>query len=157
MVSQLSPCSFLLQGNPSLHSDPAILFFLVLGPPESSALTSVLKDVWTELELGIKQAHWWAELAGYVSVCGLFLLSLLCILALGEGAREVAILLWTPSVGLVLGAGTVYIFHMQETKGLCRVQAELQHVLRRERETQNHGSEPHLAPPLAAGGRAEEQ
>lgn len=127
------------------------------GPPESSALTRVLKDVWTELELGIKQAHWWAELAGYVSVCGLFLLSLLCILALGEGAREVAILLWTPSVGLVLGAGTVYIFHMQETKGLCRVQAELQHVLRRERETQDHGSEPHLAPLLAAGGRAEEQ
>ncbi|XP_057611987.1 sphingomyelin phosphodiesterase 2 [Chionomys nivalis] len=122
------------------------------GPPESSALTSVLRDVWTELELGVKQAHWWAELAGYVTVCGLFLLSLLCILALGEGAREVAILLWTPSVGLVLVAGTVYIFHMQEVKGLCRVQAELHHVLRRERETQDRGSEPHLAPLLTAGG-----
>lgn len=152
MVSQLSPRPFLLQGNPSLHSDPALLFFLVLGPPESSALTSVLRDVWTELELGVKQAHWWAELAGCVTVCGLFLL-LLCILALGEGAREVAILLWTPSVGLVLGAGTVYIFHMQEVKGLCRVQAELHHVLRRARETQDHGSEPHLAPLLAAGDR----
>lgn len=152
-MSQLSPCPFLPQGNSSLHSDPALLFFLVLGPPESSALTSVLRDAWTELELGVKQAHWWAELAGYVTVCGLFLLSLLCILALGEGAREVAILLWTPSVGLVLVAGTVYIFHMQEVKGLCRVQAELHHVLRKERETQDHGSEPHLAPLLAAGGR----
>ncbi|CAO2627897.1 Sphingomyelin phosphodiesterase 2 [Lemmus lemmus] len=123
------------------------------GPPESSALTSVLRDAWTELELGVKQAHWWAALAGYVTVCGLFLLSLLCILALGEGAREVTALLWTPSVGLVLGAGTVYIFHMQEAKGLCRVQAELQHVLKRERETQDPGSEHPLAPLLAAGGR----
>lgn len=134
------------------HSPPQEDPYPTQGPPESSALTSVLKDVWTELELGVKQAHWWAELAGYVTVCGLFLLSLLCILALGEGAREVAILLWTPSVGLVLVAGTVYIFHMQEVKGLCRVQAELHHVLRRERETQGHGSEPHLAPLLAAGG-----
>ncbi|OBS78549.1 hypothetical protein A6R68_19058 [Neotoma lepida] len=116
------------------------------GPSERSALISVLKEAWTELGLGVAQARWWAAFAGYVTVWGLFLLVLLCVLAVGEGAREVAILLWTPSVGLVLGAGAVCIFHRQEARGLCRAQAELQHVLRREKKTQDLGSEPHLAP-----------
>lgn len=116
------------------------------GPPERSALISVLREAWTELGLGVAQARWWAALAGYVTVSGLFLLALLCTLAVGGGAREVAMLLWTPSVGLVLGAGAVCVFHRQEARGLCRAQAELQHVLRRERETQDLGSEPHLAP-----------
>ncbi|KAM4816352.1 sphingomyelin phosphodiesterase 2 isoform X2 [Urocitellus parryii] len=62
-----------------------------------------------------------------------------------ERAREVAILLWTPNVGLVLGAGAVYLFHTQEARGLCRVQTELQHVLGREREAQDLSSEPQLA------------
>lgn len=106
----------------------------------------MLREAWTELGLGVAQARWWAALAGYVTVSGLFLLALLCALAVGGGAREVAMLLWTPSVGLVLGAGAVCIFHRQEARGLCRAQAELQHVLRRERETQDLGSEPHLAP-----------
>ncbi|XP_036025215.1 sphingomyelin phosphodiesterase 2 isoform X1 [Onychomys torridus] len=116
------------------------------GPSERSALISVLREAWTELGLGVAQARWWAAFAGCVTVWGLFLLVLLCVLAVGGGAREVAIMLWTPSVGLVLGAGAVCIFHRQEARGLCRAQAELQHVLRRERETQDLGSEPHLAP-----------
>lgn len=76
-------------------------------------------------------------------ILGLSLLVLLCVLAAGEEAREVAIMLWTPSVGLVLGAGAVYLFHKQEAKSLCRAQAEIQHVLTRTTETQDLGSEPH--------------
>ncbi|XP_060229362.1 sphingomyelin phosphodiesterase 2 isoform X2 [Meriones unguiculatus] len=121
------------------------------GPRERSALISALREAWTELGLGMAQARRRAAFAGYVTVCGLSLLVLLCVLAAGEEAREAAILLWTPSAGLVLGAGTVYLFHMHEAKGLCRAQAELQHVLRREKETQVLGSE------QQEGDRAEEQ
>ncbi|XP_008850649.1 sphingomyelin phosphodiesterase 2 [Nannospalax galili] len=122
------------------------------GPPERSSLIGVLREAWTELGLGIAQARWWAAFAGYVIVLGLFLLVLLCVLAAGERAMEVAILLWTPNIGLVLGAGAIYLFHMQEAKGLCQAQAELQHVLGRVRETQNPRLGPHLAQLLASGG-----
>lgn len=105
----------------------------------------MLREARTELELGIARARWWASFSGYVIVWGLSLLVLLCVLAAGEEAREVAIILWMLSVGLVLGAGAVHLFHKQEAKGLCRAQAEMQHVLTREAETQDLGSEPHLA------------
>lgn len=133
-------------------------FSIVLGPPERSALISVLREARTELGLGIAKAHWWTAFSGYVIIWGLSLLVLLCVLATGEEAREVAVVLWTPSVGLVLGAGAVYLFHKQEAKGLCRAQAEMQHVLTRETETRDLGSEPHLAQCLQQeGDRAEEQ
>lgn len=108
-------------------------------------MISVLREAWTELGLGIAQARWWAAFAGNVIGVGLLLLVLLCFLVAEERAREVAILLWTPNVGLVLGAGAVYLFHTQEARGLCRVQTELQHVLGREREAQDLSSEPQLA------------
>lgn len=90
-----------------------------------------------ELGLGIARARWWTAFASYVIGLGLLFLVLLCVLAAGEGAREVAILLWSPSVGLVLGAGAVSLFHMQEAKSLGRVQAELQHVLGKAKEAQD--------------------
>nr|XP_045010077.1 sphingomyelin phosphodiesterase 2 [Jaculus jaculus] len=136
------------------HSPPQQDPSPVQGPPERSSLINVLREAWTELGLGIAQARWWATLAGYVIGLGLIFLALLCILAAGEGAREMAVMLWTPNVGLVLGAGAVYLFHMQEAKGLCRAQSELQHVLGRARETQDLCSEPQLAPLLAAGGQS---
>lgn len=61
-------------------------------------------------------------------------------------------MLWTPNADLGLGAGEVYFFHVQEARGLCQTQAVLKHVLRRKRETQDLGPEPHLVPLLAAGG-----
>lgn len=91
------------------------------------------------------KAHWWASFSGYVIVWGLSLLVLLCVLAAGEETREVAIILWMPNVGLVLGAGAVHLFHKQEAKGLCQAKAEVQHALAREAGTQDLGSEPHLA------------
>ncbi|MBZ3879320.1 Sphingomyelin phosphodiesterase 2 [Sciurus carolinensis] len=132
-----------LQQNPSF----------VHGPAGRLPLISVLREAWTELGLGIAQARWWAAFAGNVIGVGLLLLVLLCVLAAEEGAREVAILLWTPNVGLVLGAGAVYLFHMQEAKGLCRVQTELQHVLGRESEAQDLSSEAQLALLLGQDGR----
>lgn len=132
---------------------PPLLFSLAVGPPGRSALVSVLREACTELGLGVAQARWWAAFAGFAIVWVLALLVLLCVLVAGLEAREVAMLLWTPSVGLVLGAGAVYLFHTQEAKGLCRAQAELQHALRRENESQDLGSEPHLARLLAAEGR----
>lgn len=111
------------------------------GPAERLPLVSVLREAWTELDLGVAQARWWTTFAGYVIGLGLLFLAALCALVAGGGVREVAILLWTPSVGLVLGAGVVYLFHMQEAKGLCRAQAEIQHVLGRVREAQNLGPE----------------
>lgn len=92
------------------------------------------------------QARWWATFASYVIGLGLLLLALLCALAAREGAKEVAILLWTPNVGLVLGAGVVYLFHIQEAKGLCRAQAELQHVLGQAKEAQEPDQEREAAP-----------
>lgn len=71
----------------------------------------------------------------------LLLLASLCALVAGGGVREVAILLWTPSVGLMLGVGAVCLFHMQEVKGLCRTLAELQHVPGRAWEAQDLGPE----------------
>lgn len=103
----------------------------------------MLREARTELGRGIAQACWWAAFFGYVIILGLSLLVLLCVLAAGEEAMEVAIMLWTPNVGLVLGAGAVYLFHKQEAKSLCRAQAEIQHVLTRTTETQDPGSEPH--------------
>lgn len=126
-----------------LHADllsPAPLPCLILGP-EGSQLISVLKEAWRELDLGVAQARWWATFASYVIGLGLLLLAFLCALAAGGGVREVAILLWTPSVGLLLGAGAVYLFHMQEAKGLSGARAELQHVLGRAREAQDSGPE----------------
>ena len=104
-------------------------------------MISVLREAWTELDLAVVQARWWAAFAGYVIGLGLLRLASLCALIAGGGVREVAILLWTPSVGLMLGAGAVYLFHMQEVKGLCRAQAELQHVLGRARGAQDLGPE----------------
>uniref|UniRef100_A0A8C6IHK9 Sphingomyelin phosphodiesterase 2 n=1 Tax=Mus spicilegus TaxID=10103 RepID=A0A8C6IHK9_MUSSI len=127
------------------HSPPQEDPCTARGPPERSDLISVLREARTELGLGIAKARWWAAFSGYVIVWGLSLLVLLCVLAAGEEAREVAIILCTPSVGLVLVAGAVYLFHKQEAKGLCRAQAEMLHVLTRETETQDRGSEPHLA------------
>lgn len=118
------------------------------GPAERSPLVSVLREAWTELGQGMAQARWWAAFASYVIGVGLLLLALLCALAARDGAREVAVLLWTPNVGLVLGAGVIYLFHIQEAKGLCRAQAELQHVLGRAREAQDLGPELEAAPLL---------
>ncbi|XP_004468452.2 sphingomyelin phosphodiesterase 2 [Dasypus novemcinctus] len=128
-------------------------------PVEQSPLITVLREAWTELGLGLAQAHWWATLAGYVIGLGLLLLVLLCALAVAGGTWEVVMLLFTPSVGMVLGAGAVYFFHMQEAKGLCRVQAELQQVLGRAREAQDLGLEPQPVELLGQqeGDRAEEQ
>ncbi|CAD7680168.1 unnamed protein product [Nyctereutes procyonoides] len=103
-------------------------------PPQHTPDPTQGPEAWTELDLGVAQAPWWATFAGYVIGLGLLLLALLCALAAGGGVREVAILLWTPSVGVLLGAGAVYLFHMQEAKGLSRARAELQHVLGRARE-----------------------
>uniref|UniRef100_A0A8C9DV06 Sphingomyelin phosphodiesterase 2 n=1 Tax=Prolemur simus TaxID=1328070 RepID=A0A8C9DV06_PROSS len=140
------------------HSAPQQNRSPIHRPAERSLLISVLREAWTELGLGMAQAHWWATFSGYVIGLGLLLLALLCILAAGGGAWEAAILLWTPSVGLVLGGGAVYLFHMQEAKGLYRAQAELQHVLGRAREAQDLGLEPQPAPLLGQqeGDRAEE-
>ncbi|XP_015355518.1 sphingomyelin phosphodiesterase 2 [Marmota marmota marmota] len=124
-----------------LQQNPSFTY----GPAGRLPLISVLREAWTELGLGIAQARWWAAFAGNVIGVGLLLLVLLCFLVAEERAREVAILLWTPNVGLVLGAGAVYLFHTQEARGLCRVQTELQHVLGREREAQDLSSEPQLA------------
>lgn len=66
-----------------------------------------------EQDLDVAPALWWFALAGYVIVWGLSFLVLLCVL----GAGEEAILLWAPSVGLVLGAGGVCLFHMQVPSG----------------------------------------
>lgn len=129
------------------------------GPAERSPLISVLREAWTELDQGMAQGRWWATIAGYVIGLGLLLLALLCALAAGGEIREVAVLLWTPSVGLVLGAGAFYLFHVQEAKGLCRARAELQHVLGRAREAQDLGSESQPAGLLGQQevDRAEEQ
>ncbi|XP_010963704.1 sphingomyelin phosphodiesterase 2 isoform X2 [Camelus ferus] len=141
------------------HSPPQHTSSHSHGPAERSALISVLREAWTELDQGMAQALWWATITGYVIGLGLLLLALLCALAVGGGIREVAILLWTPSVGLVLGAGAVYLFHVQEAKGLCRARAELQHVLGRAREAQDLSpeSQPALQPGRQEGDRAEEQ
>ncbi|XP_037376100.1 sphingomyelin phosphodiesterase 2 [Talpa occidentalis] len=119
------------------HSPPEYNPSPTHGPKERSTLNSVLKEAWTELDQGVAQARWWTTLAGYAIGLGLLLLALLCALVVEGGVRQVAILLWTPSVGLVLGAGAVYLFHMQETKNLCRARSELQHVLKRAEEAQD--------------------
>lgn len=115
----------------------------------------MLREAWTELDLAVAQARWWATFAGYVIGLGLLLLALLCALVAGGGVREVAILLWTPSVGLMLGAGAVYLFHVQEVKGLCRARAELHHVLGRARGAQDLG--PESQPALLWGPSGGEQ
>ena len=91
-------------------------------------MISVLGEAWTELDLtvAVAQACWWATFADYVIGLGLLLLASLWALVAGGGVREVAMLLRTPSVGLMLGAGAVCLFHRQEVKGLCRTWAELQ-------------------------------
>nr|KAF6342107.1 sphingomyelin phosphodiesterase 2 [Myotis myotis] len=129
------------------------------GPAENSPLVTVLREALTELDQAVAQARRWATCAGYVIGLGLLLLTVLCSLAAGGGVREVAILLWTPSVGLLLGAGAVYTFHMQEAKGLCKARAELQHVLGRAREAQDLGpeSQPALSLGHQEGNRAEDQ
>ncbi|KAM5324550.1 sphingomyelin phosphodiesterase 2 isoform 1-T3 [Glossophaga mutica] len=129
------------------------------GPAERSPLTSVLREAWTELDLAVTQARWWATFAGYVIGLGLFLLALLCALIAGGEVWELAILLWTPSVGLMLGAGALYLFHIQEVKGLSRARAELQHVLGRTRGAHDLGpeSQPALLLGHEEGDRAEDQ
>lgn len=161
MVSHphLFPWSFTTAEQPFYSPPPAPLLCLVLGPAERSPLVNVLKEAWAELDLGVAQARWWTSFAVYMIGLGLFLLAVLCALAAGGGVREVAILLGTPSVGLVLGAGAGYLFHMQEAKGLCRARAELQHVLERVREAQNVGPEsrPALLLEQQEGNRGEDQ
>nr|KAF6463175.1 sphingomyelin phosphodiesterase 2 [Molossus molossus] len=141
------------------HSPPQHNPSSTQGPAESSPLISVLRETLTELNLAVAQACWWATFAGYGIGLGLLLLAVLCVLAAGGGFREAAILLWSPSVGLTLGAGAVYIFHMQEAKGLCKARAELQHVLGRTREAQDLGpeSQPALFLGHQEGDRAEDQ
>lgn len=145
-----------------LHSDhysASPLSCLVVGPAESSPLTSVLREAWAEVDQGMAQARWWATVAGYAVGLGLLLLALLCALAAGGWIREAALLLWTPNVGLVLGAGAFHLFHMQEAKSLCKTRTELQHVLGRAREAQDLGpeSQPALLLGQQEGDRAEEQ
>lgn len=141
------------------HSPPQQDASPTHGAAERSLLISVLREAWTELDLGMSQAHWWATFAGYVTGVGLLLLVLVCALVAGGGVREIAIMLWAPTVGLVLGAGAVYLFHMQEAKGLCRARAELHHVLGRARDAQDLGPESQPVPLLGQqeGDRAEEQ
>ncbi|XP_046958255.1 sphingomyelin phosphodiesterase 2 isoform X1 [Lynx rufus] len=141
------------------HSPPQHTPSPTHGPAERSRLISVLKEAWAELDLGMAQARWWATFAGYVIGLGLLLLALLCALAAGGGVREVAIMLWTPSVGLLLGAGAVYLFHVQEAKGLSRARAELQHMLGRAREAHDLDPESQAALFLGQqeGDRSEEQ
>lgn len=129
------------------------------GSLEQPLLINVMREAWTELDLGLMQARWWATFAGYVIGLGLLLLALLCALVAGGGVREVAILLWTPSVGLVMVAGAVYLFHKQEIKNLSRVRAELQYFLGRARETQelSHTSQPTQFLGQQEGDGAEEQ
>ncbi|KAI5140380.1 sphingomyelin phosphodiesterase 2 [Manis pentadactyla] len=129
------------------------------GPAERPPSISVLREAWTELDLGVARARWWAALAGYTATLGLLLLALLGVLAAGRGAREAVLLLWAPGMGLVLGAGAACLIHMQEAKGLCRARAELQHVLGREREAQDLGPESQAAllPGQQEGRRAKEQ
>lgn len=122
-------------------------------------MISVLREACTELDLGVAQARWWATFASYVIGLGLLFLAVLSALVAEGGIREIAILLWTLSVGLVLGVGAVYLFHLQEAKGLCRARAELQHVLGRAREAQNLGPEfkPALFLEHQEGYRTEDQ
>ena len=124
-------------------------------------MISVLGEAWTELDLtvAVAQACWWATFADYVIGLGLLLLASLWALVAGGGVREVAMLLRTPSVGLMLGAGAVCLFHRQEVKGLCRTWAELQHVLGRAWEAQDLGPESHSASFLGhqEGDKAEDQ
>lgn len=155
-----APLSTLSSPTPilTLPRSTALPFSLVPGPQERPALISLLREARTELGLAVAKARWWATFSGYVIAWGLALLVLLCVLAAGEEAREVAIILWTPGVGLVLGAGAIYLFHKQEAKGLCRAQAEMQLVLTRETETRDPGSEPPLAHCLQQeGDRADQQ
>ncbi|XP_059556734.1 sphingomyelin phosphodiesterase 2 isoform X2 [Myotis daubentonii] len=141
------------------HSPPQHNPSSTHGPAENSPLVTVLREALTELDQAVAQARRWATCAGYVIGLGLLLLTVLCSLAAGGGVREVAILLWTPSVGLLLGAGAVYTFHMQEAKGLCKARAELQHVLGRAREAQDLSpeSQPALSLGHQEGNRAEDQ
>ncbi|XP_036270476.1 sphingomyelin phosphodiesterase 2 isoform X1 [Pipistrellus kuhlii] len=141
------------------HSPPQHSPSSTHGTAENSPLVVVLREALTELDQAVAQAHWWATFAGYVIGLGLLLLAVLCTLAAGGGVTEVAILLWTPSVGLLLGAGAIYTFHMQEAKGLCKARAELQHVLGRAREAQDPGpeSQPALILGHQEGSRAEDQ
>ncbi|XP_049754426.1 sphingomyelin phosphodiesterase 2 [Elephas maximus indicus] len=136
------------------HSPPQHSPSPTHGPAEVSPLIAVLKEAWTELGLGMAQAHWWAAFASCVIGLGLLLLVLLCALVAGGQTGEVTWLLLSPSVGLVLGAGAVYLFHMKEIKGLCKAQAELQHVLRRAKEAQDLSV---VSQPAQQEDRAEEQ
>lgn len=141
------------------HSPPQHNTSFSCGPPHYSPLMSVLREAWVELDQGTTYARWWATCAAYMIGLGLLLLTLFCALAAGEEFRGVAILFWAPSVGLMLTAGSIYLFHLKEAKSLCRVQAELQHVLGRARETQDPGpvSQPPLYLGQQEGDRAEEQ
>lgn len=126
--------------------------------PAEKPLLRVLKEACMEVGLGIARARWWTTFASYVIGLGLILVMLLCFLAAGEGASEVAILFWSASVGLVVGAGAVFLFHIKEARGLRSVQAELQHALRKAKESQHLAPAPELAPlGLQEGDRAKEQ
>ncbi|KAM9665865.1 sphingomyelin phosphodiesterase 2 [Trichechus inunguis] len=124
------------------------------GAAEMSPLITVLKEAWTELGLGMAQAHRWAAFASCVIGLGLLLLVLLCALVARGKTSEVTLLLLSPSVGLMLGAGAVYLFHVKEVKGLCRARAELLHMLRRARDAEDLGS---VSQPAQQEDRAEEQ
>jgi sphingomyelin phosphodiesterase 2 len=104
--------------------------------------------------LGISTAiaDLWVTLTGYVIGLGLFLMLLLS----AEGTREAALGLWL-SIGLLLGAVAVYLFWLQEAKGLSRAQSEILHMLERIQKTQDLSSELQLAELQQEGDRAEEQ
>lgn len=113
------------------------------GPAEEAPLVAVLQEAWAELDLGVTRARWWTAVAGGAVGLGLLLLALLCALVVDGGARDTALLLWTPSAGLALGAGAAYLFHTQEAKSLSGARAEVQHALRRAQAAQ--------APPEGCG------
>ncbi|XP_045142502.1 sphingomyelin phosphodiesterase 2-like [Echinops telfairi] len=127
------------------HSPPQDSPSLARETAEMPPLVTVLKEASMELGLGLAQAHWWLAFASCVVGGGLLFLVLLCALVAGGDSGQVALLLLGLSVGMVLGAGAVYLFHMQEAKGLWKTQAELQHVLGRAWDAQDMGSRPRPA------------
>ncbi|XP_004702234.1 sphingomyelin phosphodiesterase 2 [Echinops telfairi] len=127
------------------HSPPQDSPSLARETAEMPPLVTVLKEACMELGLGLAQAHWWLAFASCVVGGGLLFLVLLCALVAGGDSGQVALLLLGLSVGMVLGAGAVYLFHMQEAKGLWKTQAELQHVLGRAWDAQDMGSRPRPA------------
>ncbi|XP_020032486.1 sphingomyelin phosphodiesterase 2 isoform X2 [Castor canadensis] len=134
------------------HSPPQQNLSPTHGPAQKSPLISLLKRTWMLLGISTAIADLWVTLTGYVIGLGLFLMLLLS----AEGTREAALGLWL-SIGLLLGAVAVYLFWLQEAKGLSRAQSEILHMLERIQKTQDLSSELQLAELQQEGDRAEEQ